>query len=42
MTWKWTEFCNAVIMAAKKDYKLNLIDTRQIVENDSVVYMKGK
>lgn len=41
MTGKWIAFFNAVIVAAKKDYKLNLIDTRQLVENDSVVYMKG-
>ena len=37
----WLHFCNDVIQSARNDYRVNLVDTTSIIENDCISYNKG-
>lgn len=38
---QWLHFCNDVIQSARTDYRVNLVDTTSIIENDCISYNKG-
>lgn len=37
----WLHFCNDVIQSARNDYRVNLVDSTSIIENDCISYNKG-